>query len=271
MTDQAIDALTGTEQAAAPDQTAEAADWISSFQNPDLASYVKAKGFEGPEAVVNSYRELEKLKGVPDDRLLKLPEPGGDMGPIYDRLGRPKDPSGYELPVPEGDDGSFAKTASEWMYEAGISDTQAKAIAEKWNEHNAAYIEEANRTAQETSLAQKGELEREWGAALEKNEQVARAGARALGMDAETINALEQAMGYKNLMNLMKSVGDKMGEQEFIKGGSNVSSDSALARIESLKADKAFVEKYLAGDVDARAEMGRLSQIAYPGVTQLTG
>jgi len=247
----------------------EESSWTSSFENRDLAGFAETKGFLSAEATVESYRNLEKMVGAPADRVLKLPDADGDWNPVFDKLGRPPSPDEYGLPVPEGDDGAFAKQASEWMHELGFSTKQAQGLAEKWNEKLASQSQEAAQNYEQELEISKGELSREWGVNQEKNEQIARSGAAALGLDVETINALESALGYAPLMRMMKSVGERMGESKMVTGESIVSNESAMSQIAALKADKNFAAAYARGDTDAIAKMDRLHKLAYPGMTTL--
>ena len=77
-------------------------DWTTGL-NDDLRSYVQNKGFKDTAAVVESYRNFKKLHGVPQDRILKLPEnldtPEGRA--ISERLGAPKDAKDYSINLPK--------------------------------------------------------------------------------------------------------------------------------------------------------------------------
>ena len=75
--------------------------WFDSF-DADTKDYITQKGFGDAKSVVESYRNLEKLRGVPQDRLLKLPDAnaGGDApewNEVYNKLGKPATPEGYGL------------------------------------------------------------------------------------------------------------------------------------------------------------------------------
>ena len=64
--------------------------------------------------------------------------PGKDATPeewaaFYGQLGRPETPEGYELPLPEGDDGAFAKEMAPILHKHGVTAAQAKGLADDWN------------------------------------------------------------------------------------------------------------------------------------------
>ena len=72
-------------------------------------TYAESKGWKGdtpPDALLSSYKNLEKVWGADKaGRALMLPKDANDtaaLDAIYDKLGRPADPSGYEITLPEG-------------------------------------------------------------------------------------------------------------------------------------------------------------------------
>ena len=76
--------------------------WTTGFTD-ELKGYVDAKGFKDAQSVVESYRNFEKIKGVPQERLLTLPEKDEDpsWNDVWKRLGRPDQPKDYQLEVPK--------------------------------------------------------------------------------------------------------------------------------------------------------------------------
>jgi hypothetical protein len=86
-------------QAAASEQSAS---WLDAL-DADGKNYVSKKGFKEPKDVLQSYINLEKLHGVPQDRLLKLPETleGDDAAPLWEKLGKPKEASEYTFELHE--------------------------------------------------------------------------------------------------------------------------------------------------------------------------
>ena len=90
---------------------------------------------------------------------------------------------------------------------------------------------------------------------------------RALGLDADTISKLESVVGYEKVMEAFRLIGSKIGEDRFItneqKGGAQgvMTRDQALARKNDLKNDKAFVDKFLAGDAGSIREMAALDRL----------
>lgn len=261
----------------APGQgAAPAADHGISWLNgasEDVVGYVQNKGWKDPAAVIDGYRNLEKFVGVPQDKLLRLPDWNKadkvELDQFYNKLGRPADPKGYELPLPEGDSGEFAEWAKGIFHESGLTATQAKNIAAKWNEYQQQIAQKMGETGKQNFQMQEANLKREWGAAFDQEVGYAKKAAKNLGLQEGQIDALQASLGFDGLMKMMNSIGKKLGEDQFVSGGASkdgpMTPAGAKARINALRADKDWVQKYLSGNADARAEMERLQIYAVGG------
>ena len=260
---------------AAPAAAANTPSWTEGMAD-DLKGYVELKQFKDPASLVDSYRNLEKLTGAPKERLLKLPEKedAPEWGEIYGRLGRPAKPEEYKLPLPQGADPEFAKQASSWFHEAGISQKQAEKITAKWNEFVGNTQATQQAAGHEAMAAQDKELQKEWGAAYAKNNMIVDNVAKKFNIDDATLKQLGASMGYQKAMKFLHSLGEGLGEANFITGSGNqnfggqMTPTAAMARISELRGDTAFVAKYAAGDASAKAEMERLHKMAYPDPVQ---
>lgn len=249
------------------------ADWTSSF-NEDSKGYATNKGWKDPSQLLDSYRNLEKLQGVPQEQLLKLPksdEPDTAWDSIYKRLGRPDTAEGYKLEVPKGQDPAFSKQASEWFHKLGLSEKQGQNLTKMWNEYQANQGTAGKEAFNAQIHQQAANLKKEWGAAHEQNVAIAKRAAREFGVDAKTLDALDAAKGHDFTMKLLHSMGSKMGEATFHAGNGGAADSNgpltpaqAQAQIKALKGDPGFSKKYIEGDHGARAKMERLHQFAYP-------
>jgi hypothetical protein len=210
--------------------------------------------------------------GTPADKLLRLPDfdkaEKSEMDQFYNKLGRPADPTLYELPIPEGAPKDMVDWAKPVFHEAGLTKQQAKVVTEKWNEHVAGLAAKQKETYAQTIAQENGQVKTEWGAAYEQELGKAKNAAKALGIKPEQIDALEGSLGFAGLMKMMANIGARIGEDKFVggdgAGGSAMTPVGAQARIKQLQGDKEWTAKYLGGNVQARAEMERLMQFAYP-------
>ncbi len=255
---------------------AKPADWLTGADD-DTKGYIQNKGFKTPLDVITSYRGLEKLRGVPAERLLTLPEKMDDdkaLRPIYERLGAGKSPADYKLPVPDGDKGEFAKKAAEWFHEIGIPVGMATKIAEKWNAHQAETAAAAKGQGEQMLTQQQEKLKTEWGSNYDKNFTVAKGTAKELGLSKEMIDSMEQAMGYDGVFKFLHGVGQKFGEDRFVTGqlGSGGAGpkgvEQAKAELQHVKSDAEFMRKATdptqPGHSDAKKKLLDLQKAAFP-------
>lgn len=242
--------------------------WYDQIQDSDLRGYLQNKGWKDPGELAVGYRNLEKLVGQD-----KLVMPKGDSDAegwnrVYEALGRPKTADDYKLPVPEGQTGDFAKQAAAKFHELGISGKQATALAEWWNSTQGGALEQHQAQLAQRTEAEINSLKSEWGQAWDENVELGRRAAREFGLANDKLTAIENAIGTKELMQLMSRIGRGLTEHEF-EGGRTTNSfgmtpEAARARIADLRNDKEWASKYLQGNADAKAEMSRLMSLAYP-------
>ncbi len=250
-----------------------ATPWYGGF-DPDLRGYIETKGFpaddKGLSALATGYRNLEKHLGVPAEQLLKLPKDENDKetwNKIYDRLGRPAKPEEYELPLPDGDTGDYAKFIAAAMHELGITKKQAQTLAAKQNEYVATQEARAAEAYQTAIKEQDGALHTKWGAAYDKNVQIARGAFAELGVHGEAVDALEKAIGFAGVMEMFYNIGAKIGEDKFVSGegtpgfSGTMSPAAAQARLDAIKSDPILSAKYIAGDAALRTEMDNLHKM----------
>ena len=267
MTDQAPATQVDNAQ---PSQPAAEQPWYSSIADESIRGYAELKGWKDPSAAIDSYRNLEKLRGVPENELIRLPKEGDQdaWSQVYARLGRPETPDAYELPVPDGDDGAFASHAAKWMHEAGLSKGQAQKLAEMNNQYISEQVAqyEANLAAQQDR--EMSELKTEWGSAYDQNVEIAKRGAKQFGLEEKMLNNIEEAIGTKAMLSLFHNIGSKIGEHQFKTGdaesGFILSPAAAKERIAQLNGDRDWAQKYLAGGQKEKMEMERLMRQAYP-------
>ena len=244
-------------------------NWYDNFEDAELKGYAEVKGWKDPADLANSYKNLEKLVGSE-----KIPMPKGDddvegWNRVYDSLGRPKSAEEYKLPVPEGDTGEFAKLAAGRFHELGLTGKQAQGLAEWWNAQQAGMIEQANASKSSNTEAEITGLKTEWGKAYDENVEFGRRAAREYGLDGEKLTRMEAALGTGEMLKLMARIGRSTGEAAFVDGepgnkGFGMTPAAAQSRIAALRQDADWSAKYLSGNADAKAELEKLTKLAYP-------
>lgn len=251
--------------------------FYKSFKDAELRGYAEVKGFKDAETLAGSYRSLEKMRGVPVERLLTLPENMDDaeaMAPIRERLGfaPPKEASEYGFATLEGVDPARAKVLEGLAHKHGIPAKMASAVFADILAADIATMEAQNAAYQEEVAVERGKLQASLGDKFDGFVEEARRAARRYGLEQADIEALENAIGYEKTMRFMNNVGRTTGEAGFVEGDKRVNvamtPEGAKARIAELSSNEDWRTRYLSGDKAAQAEMQRLQQIAHPGMTQ---
>jgi hypothetical protein len=255
--------------------------WMAGFSDDDKG-YIANKGFKGPKDVFDSYRNLEKMRGVPAERQLNMPEKmrgeDGKLTPegraFLERVGTPKDMKDYNITIPkEMGDPKMADVFRQKFFEMGMPAEMAQETVNSWN----SYMTETANAAKEQQVAafreQDGKLKTEWGAAYDQNKVIAAEGVRNLGLDSKQVDALSGQLGHAETMKLLAKLGKHTGEGAFHAAGSGnngpLEPSQARAQRDALMADPGFRKKFAANDAEAIAKWTRLNQMIAPGVQEV--
>lgn len=248
--------------------------WTDAF-DADAQEFVRQKGFQDQKALLESYRNLEKLRGVPQERLLKLPEDGADpkaWDDVYSKLGKPATPEGYGLAAKDPNDPGFTDWAKNTFHKLNLSAAQGQEIVKQFNAFSEAKAAEEQGALTAKVQEQTIALKKEWGGAFQQNVARAQAAYRQLGIPDAAVDSLEKSIGFDGVMKLFHDLGARVGEPEFVNGdgpqsfgeGTILTPDQAKARIKSLKQDLTWAGEYLKGSVKHKQEMERLMKMANP-------
>jgi len=254
------------QQQAPPSET-----WYSSVQDESLRGWVEAKNYPDMETALRQAYNLEKMRGVPEDQLLKLPRERTpeNMRDVYQKLGAPADPSQYQFPDGTTDEQAawFRKVA----HEQGLTVDQAKATYQGI----ADTINQATTQAREQFLVQSQAdietLKQDWGPEFNDRINEARKARAKLELSDTENDALERSLGTKRFLNLLASIGAQDREAVFIDSNTGVqeframSPSAAKAKLESLKGDPKWNERRLSFDKAAMNEYANLLRIAQGG------
>jgi hypothetical protein len=184
--------------------------------------FVTNKGWKGAGDAITSFVNLEKLIGADKaGRTVILPKDEKDADGIKafrTRMGVPDSADGYELPLPEGDKGEFAKIAAKWFHGQGVPKAAAQSIAKQWNEHIAALVKADQDAAVAESDRQLATLKTEWGGDFEKNSEFARRFLRAAGWDDAKVALYEQTFGTSSMLKDFHAFGSKFQEKSLAGG-----------------------------------------------------
>lgn len=250
---------------------AAAPKWIEKITDADMIGYFKNRGLDSKtvdEALfetAKAHREAQKIIGVPQDELVRVPKPTStpeEKKAFYMRLGMPADPKEYEL----GDikDEKVKETLLKAATSGNLSKEAAAAVAKEVSGYLTAIDTEREAQAAEKLTLEKAELAKSWGPNHAANMIVAQNAARTLGIDPEAVAALEKVAGYGKVMEMFRTLGTKLGEDTLVRSPGNggvMTKEEAVARKKDLMNDAAFTKKVLEGDTASVREIQGLDRI----------
>lgn len=163
----------------------------------DLSNEPSLRNFDDVSKLAKSYVSLVKKMGVPSEQLLRLPT-NGDYTEVYNQLGRPPDPAGYELDLSNDINREFAEN----VHKLGLNTNQAREVY-SWMNDKYNQLQQQDRSQYEESVRMGlDNLKREWGQEFDAQTQIAKQAFLQLA-DAETVQAMEQS-GLGNSPEMIK-------------------------------------------------------------------
>ena len=196
-----------TEAAAAPIESAETAvngdasaesHWYDGIEDADVKAWAASRGYTGLQDAARGHMNLEKMRNVPADRLLELPEDmaaEGAMDGIWKKLGRPDDWEGYGLAKPEDlEDEAWSDDYAQHMAKAAHKYGVSKAAMEglfgaqlEFSKMLGTQIDQENKNA---AVNLDAELREKWGTSYADNMNFAKLGAELAGEDEKAVTEL---------------------------------------------------------------------------------
>ena len=224
-----------------------------------------------------AWKAAEKFVGVPAEQVIRVPKEASDeagWNTVWTRLGKPADAKGYDFTAIKRADGTNLDADTEAFirdqsFKLHLTKDAATAYANEWiKREDGAKSSAAAETAAKL-IEEKAALAKNWGQNFEANKFVAGRAAAALGIDPETVTALENQVGYAKVMEMFRAIGARIGEDKFVMSGSQdgnrnqgpMSRDQAIARKADLMKDQIWVAAYLKGDTAKAREMTALNTI----------
>lgn len=244
---------------------ADSFNWMDTLDD-DTKGYVANKGFKDINAVVKSYQHIEKKLGGDAESLVRIPGESAsadEVNQFYNKIGRPETADQYEFP--EGDK-AFQDRLKNIFHGAGVTGKQAQHIVAEYDKYATEVAQQQQESMQLKITEGDRELRTEWGAAYDKNEDLAARAAVALGVTPDQITGLEETMGHAAVMKMFHNIGSKISEDDF-EGGNRpngaLSPAEAKQMIAELKSNKEFSSRLLGGDEEAQRKMNELHKMAY--------
>ena len=237
--------------------------------------HVTALGFDKLEPLQAAITAAGKLAafGSNPDELIRVPKDaaGDALTPLYERLGVPKDATGYTF-----DPATPADVADRVRAEAAalkLTPAQASTLLSTRQAEAKASADGAAERQLAAVTAAKGELQAAWGGEHGVREFRASKALETFGWTIADVSAMAGANkdAYVKIMQNMSVLGEKMAEAKLL-GGSNgtgettsFTPDQAVAKAAALQADPAFRSRWMSPDKPVRdaaiAELANLQRI----------
>jgi len=221
-----------------------------------------------------AHREAERFIGAPANELLRMPKADADavtLQSFWGRLGAPNDKTGYDLSGVKFADGTplddaFVQTFRETAASLHLPKDAAAGVAQAFVKFldNADMAEATEHSA--ALQTERDALAKSWGPNYNANLLVAQNTARALGLDPDTVGALEKQIGYTKVLEMFRTIGTKIGEDKFVSGNSPagpgvMTREQAVASKADLMKDTAWVQRYLANGAAELRQMLALNTL----------
>lgn len=243
-----------TEQSGEQQTTTQANDNpLLASVSPDYADLIKTKGWTTADDVIASYSNMEKFAGKFSSRGVVIPDGDSpeEWGKIYDKLGRPEAPNGYdfthinvnELGEPEKQMVDFVKDLG---FKHGLSKKQLEGFVSEYDakisEHEQSAVGETQRSADKLI----GELKGEWGNMWEQKVALARNAAKKFGIEGDSLDALETNAGFVPMMKVLAELGESLSEDGFVVGageGQTIQTPKqAIQELKELQSDPDYLD-----------------------------
>lgn len=242
---------------------------FASLEGEDLG-FVQNKGWKTVGDMLQSYRNLEKLRGVPENELVRISaEPKEEeIAAVMKRLGAPDNYEDYGIQVNPEDDGPFVKDLLVAMQQAGLTKGQATKLNEAYEQSLKGYLENVNKQIEARDTAQEQEIDKMWGNNAVMNRELCKKAARTLGLTEEQNVKLKDVFGgpkgqYEFMFKIAQFVTEDLGKGMSSPGAgfNTMSLEQAKARRNELMKDSDWVSRYMKGGASEREEMVNLNKI----------
>jgi hypothetical protein len=251
-----------------------AAEWLGEFSDKPAGEgkksnrdWLATKNFADRDAAITAYRDLEQ-RMLAGDKLVvpKEGDPPEAFDAFHKAIGRPDEPSGYEIAVPEGAelDQGLADRLTAKAHELGVPKGAFEALAAEFNEYGMELISGQADDKIAAKNAGIKELRSTWGDDFDQNIAHSNKAIAALELDMETVTGIEDGIGTVKTMALLAKLGRGMGEDVLLDGGGSgrfsMGKVEAQAELDSMKTGEKAA-KIVNGDKDLIARRKTLLQI----------
>ena len=193
----------------AEEQTNEEATSQSPWEGfaEEDTKFVGDKGWKTPSDMLKSYRELEKSYG----NKISLPkdEDAESWKNLYSKLGMPETAEGYDL---EGVDESIKASIGEILFKNNVLPKDVKGLIADYDNFVKAQQEIMNKSYEEKANKELEETLESWGDDKDRNTELAKRGAKLVGLTEDELTLVERSVGTKKFLSAMLKLGEAISE-----------------------------------------------------------
>lgn len=238
-------------------------------------------------AAAAAYQSAQKLIGVPENELVRLPKPNApeaDVKAFLGRIGVPAEAKEYDLSTVKRADGTelnpgLADSMRAAMFEARVPKDRASGVVAAVVKHMDGQDVAAKADMTTKVAAEIAALKTNWGTNYDFNLTIANTALQKLGQAAglneseikTAWDALSKVggIGAAKAQEMLRIIGARMGEAPYIAGGQGntnqpLSRDAAKAEIDALKRDPQFAKRLMEGGAEERRKWNALHAVYAP-------
>jgi len=225
--------------------------------------------FDSVDKLAKSYVNAVKKIGANPDNLISLPQEGESWDNLFNQIGRPEKPDGYDF----GDDEGVLDDFREFAHQTGLSQDQAENILNLFGDIQEEEKTQRVKEIEDLALDTKINLQKEWGNKYEgKIDMATRAFAQFSSPELKSIMNETGLGNHPEMIRAFSKIGEILGEDSLVvgtgMGSTQFSPQQARVEIQNLYSDKEFSEAYRdnrnSGHKSAMNKMDKLFKTAYP-------
>lgn len=199
-------------------ETGQTNNWYEKFEGEDLG-YIQSKGWnqdDGINKMFESYKNLEKLKGAPADKLIKLPDGEDGWDEVYQRLGKPETKDGYQFEPSEEMklDGERMDWFKDAAYDLNLTKQQHENLVKGAYEYESKVLQQREEAAELERVAKLSELKDTWGNKYDERTELAKRAYRSFVDDEGALDKLEDAVGNVEVIKMFAKIGESISEDK---------------------------------------------------------
>ena len=187
----------------------------------DLRNEPSLQSFDSVDNLAKSYVHARRMIGADPNDVLHMPKEGDSegWGQVYNRLGRPEAPEGYNFDMGDGEGSDDLMDFKRVAHELGLSNSQAKMVVGIYNKVGEAEAHSEDEEFEKMNVDYTQQIQSEWGDSYTRNAELAR---RAFSNFAseEAVEVLKET-GLSNHPEILKTfarIGQVMAESDVLPG-----------------------------------------------------